>query len=1126
GIPSSSWTAGSGYTHYKWRLDNSSWSTELPITTPIVIQNLTDGPHYIEVIGKNDAGYYQDDAIFLESAKVTRTSTWYTRSTLPPIRLSEILASNQRVLTNNNSTPDLLELYNESDEPFDLFGMRLTDNPSNPDKYIFPTNSIIPARGYLVVYCDNPSGGVGYFTGFGLNQDGDKIYLYDSRERGGKLVDSVEFGPQITDYSIGRMGDGNWTLTVPTFGTVNRQAPLGNPQKVKINEWLALGEAPFDNDFIELYNTDSLPVNIGGLYISDSVVSYWTRHQIAPLSFISGYGFLRFFADGETSKGPLHLNFALSAYQGGIGLYDTNLNAIDIVMYQSQWKNVSQGRSPNGSSTITYFTTPTPGSPNPLISSGSSGGALVINEVLAVNTTLAEIDGSTPDWVEIYNGTSSAINLSDCSLSDNPQQPRRFIFPNGTILASGQFIRIYCDGNKPASTNNTGFGLAGSGGGVYLYDKPSNGGSLLDSVVYGIQTANLSIGRVPNGGTNWVLTSPTPGSANVAITQLASPTLLKVNEWMASPKSGNDWFEIYNPANQPITLGGLYLTDDLSRRLKHQIAPLSFIGAKSYIVIWADNNTGAGADHVNFALSANGEAIGISLADGTLLDAIAFGAQTEGVSEGRFPDGNTNIVKFPLTESPGEPNYRMLTNVVVNEVLARALPPFEDAIELRNLTSQPLDISGWWLSDDFGTLEKYQFPTPTVIPANGYFVVYAAQFTNRLYAAIPFALNANGDEVVLSQTTNGVLTGYRTYAKFGTAAPNVSFGRYVTSDGKVEFTAMKSRTFGKDDPTSVEEFRQGMGAPNSEPLVGPVVISEIMYHPPDSGTNDNVAHEYIELRNITSAPVPLYDQEYPTNTWRIRDAVKFDFPQGVVLQPYEEILVVSFDPVNNPTLLREFRQVYNIDPSTRIFGPYDGKLSNKDADIELNKPFTPTTNNVPYIRVEHVHYYDSSPWSAEADGTGFSLNRLNIFAYGNDPINWSADPPSPGPRQMPLDFDRDGIPDAWERQFGLDPLSPGDANLDFDGDGFSNLMEYIAGTDPVNSGSYLHFAKNSIRVQGTNLLINFTAGANKTYTIEGTDNLGGEWTPLYQIQSSSSGGVMTIQLPINSPKKFFRIRIP
>ncbi len=687
-------------------------------------------------------------------------------------------------------------------------------------------------------------------------------------------------------------------------------------------------------------------------------------------------------------------------------------------------------------------------------------------------------------------------------------------------------MRVICDNNKPVSTNNTGFALKGSGGSVYLFDKPANGGNLIDAITYGIQTANLSIGRVPDGGTNWLLTSPTPESPNFAIVQLGNQQSLRINEWMASPRTGGDWFEIYNPENQPVAIGGLYLTDDLARRLKHQIAPLSFIGAKSYQVFIADNNTGAGADHTGFALSASGEAIGLFYPDGSAIDVVVFGQQNEGVSEGRFPDGTTNIVKFPLTASPGEPNYRLLTNVVINEILTRTVPPYEDAIELYNLTDQPLDISGWWLSDDFGTLDKYQFPTPTIIAPRGYYVVYAQQFTNRQYAAIPFALNANGDEVVLSEAINGVLTGYRTYAKFGTAAPNVSFGRYITSDGRIEYVAMSTRTFGKDDAASVEEFRTGTGAPNAVPLVGPVVISEIMYHPPDIGTNDNVAHEYIELRNITSVPVQLFDPAYPTNTWRIRDAVKFDFPQGIVLEPYEEILVVGFDPVNNPLLLQEFKQVYKINSGVRIFGPYSGKLSNKDADIELERPFTPTTNTVPYIRVEHIHYYDSAPWSSEADGTGFSLHRVDLYLFGNDPTNWVAGPPSPGPRALPLDFDDDEIPDNWELMYGLDPLSGADAQLDFDNDGYSNLQEYIAGTNPLDPKSILRFETGTITINSSNLLISIYAAADRSYTIEYNDNLLGAWTPLYQIQPAPTNRVITIQIPVDAPMRFYRLRAP
>lgn len=50
------------------------------------------------------------------------------------------------------------------------------------------------------------------------------------------------------------------------------------------------------------------------------------------------------------------------------------------------------------------------------------------------------------------------------------------------------------------------------------------------------------------------------------------------------------------------------------------------------------------------------------------------------------------------------------------------------------------------------------------------------------------------------------------------------------------------------------------------------------------------------------------------------------------------------------------------------------------------------------------------------------------------------------------DDDNDGLPDVWEIQYGLNPLSAGDANLDMDGDGKSNKEEYLQGTDPKVSG--------------------------------------------------------------------------
>ncbi len=76
GIPASGWPNGSGYTDYKWRLDGGPWSGETPIDTPITLTGLGAGPHYVEVVGKLDSGFYQDDPAFGGEATITRSGVW------------------------------------------------------------------------------------------------------------------------------------------------------------------------------------------------------------------------------------------------------------------------------------------------------------------------------------------------------------------------------------------------------------------------------------------------------------------------------------------------------------------------------------------------------------------------------------------------------------------------------------------------------------------------------------------------------------------------------------------------------------------------------------------------------------------------------------------------------------------------------------------------------------------------------------------------------------------------------------------------------------------------------------------------------------------------------------------
>jgi hypothetical protein len=79
-IPVSDWPNGAGYTHYRWRLNTNNWSAEIPITTPIGLTGLTPGSHYVEVVGKNDAGFYQDHPDFGPNAVITRSGTWHVQA--------------------------------------------------------------------------------------------------------------------------------------------------------------------------------------------------------------------------------------------------------------------------------------------------------------------------------------------------------------------------------------------------------------------------------------------------------------------------------------------------------------------------------------------------------------------------------------------------------------------------------------------------------------------------------------------------------------------------------------------------------------------------------------------------------------------------------------------------------------------------------------------------------------------------------------------------------------------------------------------------------------------------------------------------------------------------------------
>jgi hypothetical protein len=290
-----------------------------------------------------------------------------------------------------------------------------------------------------------------------------------------------------------------------------------------------------------------------------------------------------------------------------------------------------------------------------IVSSAVASTQVVINEVLARNDSLPNPDQSLTEWVELHNPAASAADISDMSLSTATSSPRAWVAPAGTVIPANGHLVLQCDATLPASPSNTGFELDPKGGGLHLFHPPVIGGGLRDSVTWGNQLPDLSFGRFPNGSGAFVLNLPTRGELNTAAAT-GPVTNVGINEWLANPAAGADWFELYNRGTTPVLLGGNFLTDSLASKTKHLIPPLTFIGgsgAGRWIQFVADSNPSL-PGHVNFALSATGEALGVFTASGAKVDALSFGPQGSGVSEGRFPDGSASI--FALMPTPSALN--------------------------------------------------------------------------------------------------------------------------------------------------------------------------------------------------------------------------------------------------------------------------------------------------------------------------------------------------------------------------------------------------------------------------------------------------------------------------------------
>jgi hypothetical protein len=394
-----------------------------------------------------------------------------------------------------------------------------------------------------------------------------------------------------------------------------------------------------------------------------------------------------------------------------------------------------------------------PGGPSPGLANVTAGSVpsyptLWLNEVVPQNTNGAtDTAGDRDPWVELHNVGPAPVSLDGMLLANTYANLSQWAFPSNVTIPPGGFLVVWCDGEPGESTASefhTSFGLSPATGSVVLSRTVGGAPQILDYFNYPAVPPNQSYGSVPDGQPFYrgVMYRATPGATNDAS---SAPLAVFINEWMAANNSASgiadpadgdydDWFELYNPGPNSVDLGGNFLTDNLTNKFQFEVPSNGqyTIPPGGYLLVWADGEAGQNSTnradlHVSFNLRAAGEAIGLFAADGTPIDAVTFGQQTNNLSMGRSPDGSGNIVFLP------QPSPRTVNNAVAPAPEVTEIVVSGTGVTL-TFTSQP------------GLRYRVQFKDDLGAPA---------------WTDLPGDVNATGASASKSDNRNGAQRFYR-----------------------------------------------------------------------------------------------------------------------------------------------------------------------------------------------------------------------------------------------------------------------------------------------------------------------------------------------------------------------------
>ena len=194
---------------------------------------------------------------------------------------------------------------------------------------------------------------------------------------------------------------------------------------------------------------------------------------------------------------------------------------------------------------------------------------------VVINEFLAHTDPPDFDYIELYNHSTSPVDISGCFLSDDPTT-NKFTIPPGTTIPARGFVYF--------SETNMNFALNAAGESIYF--RSADLSRVIDAVKFDSQENGVSMGRSPDGANDFYrLATKTPGAANGSI-RISD---VVINELMYDPITGNDddqFVELYNQGTGALDLGGWTLSGAVSFTFPAN----TVLNPDAYLVIARDAN--------------------------------------------------------------------------------------------------------------------------------------------------------------------------------------------------------------------------------------------------------------------------------------------------------------------------------------------------------------------------------------------------------------------------------------------------------------------------------------------------------------------------------------------------------